>query len=560
MAGVAAPSRAEPIRPEAPPPALRHLLWLKWTLTRRGLARDRQRLIGAILFLLLIVPIALVMGVATFLLYRGLPRPAAGEFLYLVLTLLFVGWVVAPLFLYNLNESLDVSRLFLYPIAAPRLMTGLLAASLLDLPVLFLLAFFAAILAAWINSPAAAVIAPLALLLLYAQMVAAGQTLLTLFNSVLRSRRFRDISFVVLAIFGSTFFLWQQLALRQLGARGFRIRQLLTLQISPWLEWTPPGMVAQAIRAANGGDWAGALVHLGLSALVLAALAVAWHRALAVLMTSAETGVARGRADDAPAARAAWWTPPLPLPRPILALAGKDLRYFWRDPQIKAMILNTVLALSILIVAPWVGLRAPLDIGQSNWLVLGLPLPVILTTLGLAFNAFGMERGGLRVLFLLPISPTRLLLGKNLAVLAVAALETIILGGVLAAISDGWSMLPVGVSATLAAVLVTLGVGNAVAVMLPGRMPEGMRATYSADSGCARGLLQFGGFLLVWTLIAPVGAAIGLPTAFNQPALHLIGLPLAIGYAVALYVLSLRLVAPLLQARQPEILAITTRD
>jgi ABC-2 type transport system permease protein len=391
-------------------------------------------------------------------------------------------------------------------------------------------------------------------------MVAAGQTLLALLNRVLRSRRFRDISFVLLAIFGSTFYLWQQLAIRQLGERGFRLRHLLGLHISPWLEWTPPGMTAHAIRSAAAGDWAGALVNLGLSALVLAALAAAWHRALTMLMTSAETGGGPGRAGVGRAARAAGWTPPLPLPRPILALAAKDLRYFWRDPQIKAMILNTLLALSILIVAPWVGMRAPLDVGQSNWLVLGLPLPVILTTLALAFNAFGMERGGLRVLFLLPLSPTRLLLGKNLAVLAVAALETAILGGVLAAISGGWSLLPVGVAATLAAVLVTLGVGNAVAVLLPGRMPEGMRATYSADAGCARGLLQFGAFLLVWTLIAPIGAAIGLPTAFNQPALLLIGLPLALTYAVALYALSLRLVAPLLQARQPEILAITTRD
>ena len=95
MAGVAAPSRSESLRPAPPPaPALRHLLWLKWTLTRRGLARDRQRLIGAILFLLFIVPVALIMGLATYLLYRELPVSARGEFLYLVLTLLFVGWIV----------------------------------------------------------------------------------------------------------------------------------------------------------------------------------------------------------------------------------------------------------------------------------------------------------------------------------------------------------------------------------------------------------------------------------------------------------------------------------
>ena len=179
MAGVAAtqatPDRYAPVRQPSP----RRLLWLKWTLVRRGLMRDRTRLIGAIVFLALMLPVAVLLGVASYLLYANLPRAAAAELLFAVLALLFVGWLVVPIFLYTLNDSVDPSKLFHYPLSPPRLMLGLLLTSILDLPVLFLAALFAAVMAGWARAPAAIVIVPLALVLLYALTVAASQALVT---------------------------------------------------------------------------------------------------------------------------------------------------------------------------------------------------------------------------------------------------------------------------------------------------------------------------------------------------------------------------------------------
>ena len=87
-----------------------------------------------------------------------------------------------------------------------------------------------------------------------------------------------------------------------------------------------------------------------------------------------------------------------------------------------------------------------------------------------------------------------------------------------------------------------------------------MRATYSADTGCARGLLQLMAFMIVWVLIAPIGAATSLPELLAREELHILTTPLALLYAAALYWLCLRQVGPLLASRQPEIIAITTRD
>jgi hypothetical protein len=171
-----------------------------------------------------------------------------------------------------------------------------------------------------------------------------------------------------------------------------------------------------------------------------------------------------------------------------------------------------------------------------------------------------MEREGLRFLFLLPGQPRWLFLGKNLAVAVVLAIEMVGAGLLLAFLGGGWERLPVALVATLGGCLVTLAVGNVVAVLLPARMPDGLRATYGADSGCARGLLQLAAFFIVWVLMAPIAFAVIVPELLVRAELHLLAAPLALAYGAAVYWLTLRQVGPLLIARQPEILEITTRE
>jgi ABC-2 type transport system permease protein len=549
--------RAE--RPAAVP--LSHFIWLKWTLTRRGLVREKQRLIGSILLIVLVLPLALGQALLTYLGYEMLPTATGVELLFAVVTILFAGWLIVPIFLYNLNESLDVSRLFLFPISGPRLMTVLLVTSVLDVPAFFLLAFFIAIVAGWVNSAGAAVVVLLALAILYGQMVAGSQLLLSLLNSVLRSRRFRDIAFILVAAFGGGFYLWQQVAIRQLSNLGLTPRQLFQVRISPWLQWSPPGAVARAIQGAYDGAWLSALAWLALAAAMLALLVLLWHRALIHLMTTAEIGGgAKRRVVERAPARASWSALRLPLSRAVLTLAAKDLRYYWRDPQLKAIIINATLALAVLLAAPWLGFRRGPDLSQAAWLVFGLPLPVAMTTLSLAFNALGLERNGLRFLALLPVPPATILLGKNLAVGVVAAIETAVFGIAFGAFVNGWAYLPIALVGVVAAVLITLGTGNIVAVLLPARMPDGTRATFSAEVGCVRGLLQMVAFLAVWLLLLPVGAAVVVPYLLHQPALYPLVLAVALGYAGAVYTVALHVISPVLQRRMPEILAIATRD
>jgi hypothetical protein len=164
------------------------------------------------------------------------------------------------------------------------------------------------------------------------------------------------------------------------------------------------------------------------------------------------------------------------------------------------------------------------------------------------------------VLFQLPVRPGIILAGKNLAIGVLALLEAVVLGAILAGVSGGWGLLPVALVGTVAGVLIALGVGNVVSVLLPAPMPEGSRATYGAGPGCLRGLLQMVAFLVIWAMLLPVAAAAAVPWWLQHPEWWWLTLPAALLYAVAIYAVALTAVGPLLQERQPEILAIVTRE
>ena len=128
---------------------LRWLFWLRWKLLLRGFTRDRARIIGAIVMLVFGVPFYGGIAVGTFFAYRYLPYPANMEVLFLVLTGVYLLWIVLPLFEFTVNEGLDVSKLMLFPLTRLELMVSLLFSTLLDVPTVGLLLIFAAVVAGW---------------------------------------------------------------------------------------------------------------------------------------------------------------------------------------------------------------------------------------------------------------------------------------------------------------------------------------------------------------------------------------------------------------------------
>src|SRR5579859_964679 len=189
---------------------LRWLFWLRLKILTRGFQRNRASLIGSIIFLLFVLGGAGWAAYGTFAAYRYLTQPANFEVLYLVLTGLLLLWIVLPLMEFASNEGLDLSKLQLFPLTRAEMMISLLFSTLLDIPTIGLLILLAAVVIGWGVSLPVALLSLLAMLIFYVQLVAVSQLVLALLMRTLQSRRFRDLSILIVAVFTASCYLVQQ--------------------------------------------------------------------------------------------------------------------------------------------------------------------------------------------------------------------------------------------------------------------------------------------------------------------------------------------------------------
>lgn len=240
------------------------------------------------------------------------------------------------------------------------------------------------------------------------------------------------------------------------------------------------------------------------------------------------------------------------------------MKYFWRDPQLKAMLFQSVIYLGIFIIGPLLNPDAG-GFGAGSNYILYVATPVALLYLAtISLNTLGLERESLTTTFLFPVPPQRLLWGKNLVVFLFGLLELTILIGFGAYFSKDWMLVvPVAVLG-LAGMGITLGCGNFTSVYFPQyvrQMQRGFRATgTTSQSGCLRGLMSLVMLLVTAVLVAPVGAAVFLPYAFNARWIWSITIPASLIYGIAFHQIVTRAVAPRIVEMAPEILAVTTRQ
>ena len=565
---------------------LRWLFWLRLRILTRGFRRGRASLIGSIVFLLFVIGGAGWAAFGTFAAYRYLSPPANFEVLYLVLTGLLLLWIVLPLMEFASNEGLDLSKLQLFPLTRAEMMISLLFSTLLDIPTVGLLLMLGAVVVGWSVSLPVALLSLAAMLVFYVQLVAISQLVLALFMRTLQSRRFRDFSIIIIAVFTASCYLAQQLALG-----GSRIQQLYeNLQAgsySPFLQWLPSGYAATAIKQAMLGNWGLSLGALGLLLALSIVFLYLWQLVLERSLSASESGgSARARnqrkqqaapgigtrfiapsptstSTSAPASSSTSLLHRLISPQ-IRAIASKELKYFWRDPQLKAMLFQSVIYLGIFIIGPFLNPSSAGFGAGTNYILYVAPPVVLLYLATMSLNTLGLERESLTTTFLFPVQPQRLLWGKNLVVFLFGLVELTILIGFGAYFSKNWTLVvPVAVLG-LSGMGITLGCGNFTSVFFPQyvrQMQRGFRATgTTSQSGCLRGVMSLVMLLATAVLVAPMGAAVFLPYAFNAEWVWSITIPASLIYGIAFHQIVTRAVAPRIVETGPEILAVTTRQ
>jgi len=113
----------------------------------------------------------------------------------------------------------------------------------------------------------------------------------------------------------------------------------------------------------------------------------------------------------------------------------------------------------------------------------------------------------------------------------------------------------VGVASIL---LLSLGVGNMLAIYAPYRVPAKRQdpfATRAGGRGCIGFVAGLVGYVATSILAAPLAAGLVLPLALGAPAWYWLTVPLALVYAAWVYRALLGWAAERVLSREPEIIA-----
>jgi ABC-2 type transport system permease protein len=462
---------------------------------------------------------------------------------------LWLGWVLVPLVAFGTDETLDPSRLSLLPLTRGRLMAGLLVASAVGLVPLACLAGLAGAIVGYGDSVTSSLVIGAAVVVEVALCIVTSRAVTTWMSRALRSRRWRDLTALVLSLLGLALG-WGRFFVDDTVGRAAgdgRLDEWMA-RAADVAQWSPGGMAGRVVaEAGRGRVWvaAGLLVVVGA---VIAALLAAWSRGLERALTEADD-TSPGRRGGVPelfpaVARL------LPRTRST-AVAAKELRYLWRDPRTRSLAVGTIpvaLAMPIFLAAS--GTRDPEA-------VLAASASAVILGLATSMNLFGIDGEALWTNVVAGHDPRSDLAGKSLTSVAVSMVIVVITAITLAALTSGWAYVPLAVLLGLGTAGVMLGIGCVFSVRAPYPMPESrgnLFASSGPGTGCSTGLVIMAGYLIQGVVYAPLGALVAVGLALWRPALVLAGLVAPV-YGYAVWRIGLSFATSWAWSHQPELLA-----
>ncbi len=528
----------------APTIPLRHFARLKLRIVANGMRGSTSR---GLLFAAGLLATA-YFGFVGFMLFAtpGLVRSDVGAEVAAGLagSALMTGWVVVPLVLTGVDESVDPARFALLPVTRRTLVGGLLTAAVIGLPPLTLLIATSGLvvsalsLGGWAAGLAALVGVVLGLLV----AVAASRAVTSAFAAALRSRKVRDLAAVLLAAVAALFGPVQLALMNRIGSidvAGLRG----TARV---LGWTPLGApFTLGMDVAAGRAWA-VPVKLVIIVGSLALLLVWWSRSLDGAMLGvrgARAAMSKAEAGDPINQLYPCVLRWLPKNR-FGALVSRELRYWWREPRRRAGLISFGVIGSFL---PAFLSSDSESVGPASTAMI---FAGVFAALNLA-NQFGFE-GTAYAANLVAGVPGRAELHSRAAGLTVYVGPVLIAGLVGAVVVGGHpGRLPQLAGTALAAYGVGLALASTASVVAAYAMPDTSNPfAMSTGGGAAKSLLS-----IVVLVAGGVGVLPYVVLGWTSGAVWTwLALPVGALYGGAAYVLGLRLAALALDTRAPELL------
>jgi hypothetical protein len=444
--------------------------------------------------------VAVGLGIAAYALTKPaiagmLQRPAtrrnpaeriSTEFVFFsIYAFIYLMWATIPLSLGS-GKQFDAGKLLLYPITLRKLFAIDFFSEIANIQSIFALpAILAMSIGAGLGS-GELLASLLAAIPISMFGLALSKWLSTTVSSLVRRKRARGET--IIALVGAMAGL--------AGALGGQVAPLVlkhseSLKI---LRWTPPGAAAFLLDTRFDRDpiaYVGAIVMLS----VFTTLLVAGTYWIAHRAALGHQGKRRRQIRSTePEVPYTGWNVPL-IPDDMAAVVEKELRYALRNAQLRMLaIMPLILIVIRLVNSNTFGrrLRSPAGAGGTDFLTYagGLiatagVLYVFLLLAGLSCNQFAFEEAGMRTLILSPIQRTRILMGKNLAIIVIALVFSSSLLLINAAVFrdiDAPILLFVALSFVCFAAITSV-LGNWFSISFPKRMQFGKRLNVSGVAG-----------------------------------------------------------------------------
>ncbi|MFI1199022.1 transporter [Streptomyces sp. BHT-5-2] len=520
---------------------------LKLTLLRNGLRQSTGRAVAFAFSALagLLLAAVVVLGLVAL---RG--NPYAGVLAVILTGLLTLGWAVMPLFFPTGDETLDPTRLVMLPLRPRPLIGALLAASLVGVGPLVTLALATAAVIAVADGALSALVGVLAVVLVVLVCVTLARAIATASTRLLTSRRGRD-----LAVLGGLFVAFGaqgiNLAVQRLG----RPDGLAFLEpLGEVLRWVPPASALSAVDDTAHGAYGRAAAGLALTVLALALLLWWWQRTLTTLLTSPDASTLQAVEKDSarrPVGAERGLARLLPGGRTGTVML-RTLRYAWRDPKSK---MSWAMSLGFGLLMPVVySTQGNRSVYIALWAagMLGMQM----------FNQFGQDTSAFWMVAQTVATARDAyteLKARALAVALVAVPYTMLVGVLAAALIGPWSAFPEVYGLSLALLGALMATGAMASALAPYSIPSEGNKNVAAGQGSLVWSSFLAGVLASGALISPLlGLTIWLHVA-DLHALLWILLPAGALYGLGVAALGLRMAAPRVVSRLPEILAAVSK-
>ena len=548
------------------------LIWLKWRLLRNSLRSSKAvvnkvaSILGMLVALAFSLALALVLGVGAYFVSKpgwlssiverseapDISVPATAEFIFFsIFGFLYLMWATLPLSIGG-GKQFDAGKLLMYPITLRKLFAVDFISelttlhSIIAIPAIIAITIGAGLGTGNLGATLLAAV-PIALF-----GVALSKWLSTIMGALLRRRRARGETIVALigAVAGLGGALVGQIApLLFRHAESFRS-----------LRWTPPGAAALLLVSTSPDDaFSYTVGFLALSAYAIALIfltyAIARRAALGLEGRRKRRVETEARVDTQ---TYAGWKLPL-LPADLSAVVEKELRYAFRNAQMRMMALMPLILIFIRLINSQrmgrnIGGRGPATAHEffeygSGLMASGGVLYVFLILAGISCNGFAFEEGGMRTLILSPIDRRKILLGKNLAVTVLALVFSIILLTVNTIVFRDLTpdnLLFVVLCFVVFAALMS-SIGNWLSIRFPKRMVFGKRMNVSGVAGV---------LLIPIVIVLGIGPLFAVLAGYFTRSLFIehVALAVLVLVAIGIYVLALNVHGKTLARREIEVL------